>query len=131
MKVTSIRTVRARAGYSNKVKAYVTLEFYGLEVDNFRIVYGSQGHFVGWPTKMTEIDGEKKYIKTVRASEEIQQQIDKCILDAYYQDSASRGAPIQQPPKKQTQWIQRGQESIAKQPVAVSEPDSSGWSDWG
>lgn len=68
MATTSIKNMRTRNMFG-KVKAFFTLSFGPIEVDDLRLIEGSNGLFVGFPSKKIKAkDGTEKYIDLVRLS---------------------------------------------------------------
>ena len=76
-----MRISRMHKGDYGKVRAFFDLETAeGLTVKGFKIIEGSDGLFIGYPSKQNR-DGE--YSDTVWAAKELKQEISKLALTEY------------------------------------------------
>ncbi len=113
MKVTNVFFIKKE---ESKIKAIVSFEFHGLVVDDFKIIQGSDGLFVGWPSRefMDKETNEKKYKRTLSTEDqELFKEINTAILNGYYDEANSQGIITNRPVNSENnvkEWKKQGEE---------------------
>ena len=78
---------RMNKGEWGKVRAFFDLETEGLTIKGFKVVQGSDGLFVGFPSQK---DKEGEYKDTVYADKTLKQKINQLALDYYNRVGSSK-----------------------------------------
>ena len=78
---------RMNKGEWGKVRAFFDLETEGLTIKGFKVVQGSDGLFVGFPSQK---DKEGEYKDTVYADKTLKQKINQLALDYYNRAGSSK-----------------------------------------
>lgn len=99
-----------------------------IRIDDFKIVNGEKGLFVGMPSKAVSKGGETKYYDTVRpTTKEFRAELNEAVATAYYAEVEklqARAAAVTSPsiPKQ----LADAKEQAAKENAARSAPAKSG-----
>ena len=78
---------RMNKGEWGKVRAFFDLETEGFTIKGFKVVQGSDGLFVGFPSQK---DKEGEYKDTVYADKTLKQKINQLALDYYNRVGSSK-----------------------------------------
>ena len=78
---------RMNKGEWGKVRAFFDLETEGLTIKGFKVVQGSDGLFVGFPSQK---DKEGEYKDTVYADKTLKQKLNQLALDYYNRVGSSK-----------------------------------------